>query len=136
MRNKGFTLIELMIVVAIIGILAVVAIPLYANAVKKAKEGATKGGLSALRSAIKIYYSDHEGIWPSQVAGATASDNLANLGYIDQIPKIDLGEYHAPTTSVGTALNDDGDWNYQSSTGEIYVDCTHSDTKGDIISSW
>ena len=49
--NKGFTLIELMIVVAIIGILAAIAIPKFADLIRKSNEGATKGNLGATRSA-------------------------------------------------------------------------------------
>lgn len=51
---------ELMIVVAIIGILAGIAIPRYMNFVQRSREGATKGSLGALRSAIGIYYADNE----------------------------------------------------------------------------
>src|ERR1700685_3583171 len=62
--KKGFTLIELMIVVAIIGILAAIAIPQFANLVAKSQEGACKGNLGTLRSALSIYYGDTEGFYP------------------------------------------------------------------------
>src|SRR6516162_6609630 len=62
---RGFTLIELMIVVAIIGILAAIAIPKFADLIRKSKEGATKGNLGAVRSALSIYYGDLEGNYPT-----------------------------------------------------------------------
>ncbi|MBU1153006.1 prepilin-type N-terminal cleavage/methylation domain-containing protein [bacterium] len=62
--KSGFTLIELMIIIAIIGILSVIAIPKFVDLVDKAREAATKGNLGALRSAIAIYYGDNEGTYP------------------------------------------------------------------------
>jgi prepilin-type N-terminal cleavage/methylation domain-containing protein len=62
-KKSGFTLIELMIVVAIIGILASIAIPKFADLIRKSKEGATKGNLGSLRSALSIYYGDMEGTY-------------------------------------------------------------------------
>ena len=66
-KIKGFTLIELMIVVAIIGILAAIAIPRFAQMLEKSREGATKGNLAAMRSAVSIYYSEREGTWPNDL---------------------------------------------------------------------
>jgi type IV pilus assembly protein PilA len=60
MKNvqKGFTLIELMIVVAIIGILAAVAIPAYSDYTKKAKATELVQGTSALKSAVEVCVQD------------------------------------------------------------------------------
>ena len=69
-RASGFTLIELMIVVAIIGILAAIAIPKFANLIRKSGEGASKGNVGSIRSALSIYYGDMEGQYPSNLASA------------------------------------------------------------------
>jgi type IV pilus assembly protein PilA len=55
-RNEGFTLIELMIVVAIIGILAAVAIPAYLNFTKQAKVSEAHENLGALYKGLRSYY--------------------------------------------------------------------------------
>ncbi len=57
-QQKGFTLIELMIVVAIIGILAAVAIPAYANYTKKAKFAEVIQGTQAVKIAVEICAAD------------------------------------------------------------------------------
>ena len=62
--NYGFTLIELMIVVAIIGVLSAIAVEKFNIIMLKAKEAATKGELGTMRSCIVLYYSKNEGIYP------------------------------------------------------------------------
>lgn len=62
---RGFTLIELMTVVTIIGLLSAIALPKFADWVVKARETSVKGGIGALRSALSIYYADNAGQVPS-----------------------------------------------------------------------
>jgi len=57
--QKGFTLIELMIVVAIIGILAAVAIPAYSNYTKKAKFTEVTNATGSLKTALEVCASDY-----------------------------------------------------------------------------
>jgi len=68
-RYKGFTLIELMIVVAIIGILASVAFPAYQNYAKRAKVAEALTLASAARTSVVEYYSTM-GEWPANAESA------------------------------------------------------------------
>jgi len=69
-RKGGFTLIELMIVVAIIGILAAIAIPNFRRFQLKAKSGEGKTNLAAIRTAEESYYSEF-GVYVSSNASPT-----------------------------------------------------------------
>ncbi len=77
--EAGFTLLELIIVVAIIGILATIAMPAMINAPTKAKEAALRTDLRTFRSVIDQYYGD-QGYYP------TSLEALVDEGYLRSIP--------------------------------------------------
>ena len=78
--QHGFTLIELMIVMIIIGILAAVAIPAYVQSVRHAREAVLKEDLHTLRAAIDAYTVD-KGKAPQ------ALNDLVDAGYLKSMPK-------------------------------------------------
>lgn len=69
--KKGFTLIELMIVIAILGILAAVAIPNFLNARGKAQDAAALSTLEAVKTALEMYAADN-GTYPISSANVAA----------------------------------------------------------------
>jgi len=90
-RRKSFTLIELLIVVAIIGILAAIAVPNFMNARLRAVIARVQGDIKALSSAVEMYAVDH-GAYPDdgQVTGIPWWANNWHLtspvAYISRIP--------------------------------------------------
>jgi general secretion pathway protein G len=75
----GFTLVELMIVMTIIGILASIAIPSYIRSVQKAKEAVLREDLHTLRTSIDSYTVDKE-------KAPQSLDDLVQAGYLKAIP--------------------------------------------------
>jgi prepilin-type N-terminal cleavage/methylation domain-containing protein len=72
--NKGFTLVELMIVVLILGALATIAIPRIIGGSTTAKVNACKANIALLNSKIELYYAT-EGVWPSSLADVEKDPN-------------------------------------------------------------
>lgn len=77
---KGFTLIELMIVVSIVGVLATLAAPSYHSSVVKAKEAALRQDLFTLREVLDQHRAD-QGRYPASL------QTLVSAGYLRKIPK-------------------------------------------------
>jgi len=64
-NKKGFTLVELMVVVVIIGILTAIAVPVYNTATKKAKTSADAANIRILEAAYQNYVADNDGTKPA-----------------------------------------------------------------------
>src|SRR5437762_13487183 len=81
--QKGFTLIELMIVVAIIGLLAAVAIPAYQDYIARAQVSESVNLLGGGKTPLAEYYAD-KGVWPTaatSVMGNTAGKYTSSVGF-------------------------------------------------------
>ena len=78
--EKGFTLVELMIVVSIVGILATIAAPSYQSSLIRAKETVLRQDLFTLRELLDHHRAD-QGKYPTSLEG------LVSAGYLRAIPK-------------------------------------------------
>ena len=119
-NQKGFTLIELIIVIAIIGILAAIAIPKFVDLTGQAKVSATKGALGAVRSALAIRYAQ------SATGGGVASypTLISSTDFADNNDPKNLLSGSAGVTAVaalpaGTDTNAKGFW-YVTAAGANY----------------
>src|SRR5580698_7274682 len=94
---NGFTLIELMIVMAIIGVLAVIAVPSFIGAMKHAKEAVLKEDLHVMRAAIDSYTMDKQ-------KGPQSLDDLIQDGYLKTIPEDPMTHGKDWVTNTSDAL--------------------------------
>lgn len=91
--QRGFTLVELLIVVIILAILAAIVIPQFSSSTTDAQEAALDSNLNAMRSAIELYKAQHNGVYPGANTAVIAacstgspSANTAGAGaFIDQL---------------------------------------------------
>jgi prepilin-type N-terminal cleavage/methylation domain-containing protein len=147
-KIEGVTLVELMIVVAIVAILTGIAVPKYKDLALRAKEGAVLGNLAGLRGAVHIYYAD-TGYLPQ-----IASDSLPlTPRYTASIPSIDVpfaggGPSHAVPRGSGVTYSGAEQfnavvpvvgayvWGYSSENGVTWVACVHASSRGSAWSAW
>ncbi|MGD9851354.1 MAG: type IV pilin protein [Nitrospirales bacterium] len=102
LHKKGYTLVELMIVVAIVGILVTLAIPTFQQSALKAREAALKQNLFTMRAVIDQYYADM-GNYPSSL------DALVESKYLREIPVDPFTKSSTTWTAIYEDLAEDED---------------------------
>lgn len=95
-RERGFSLVELLIVVIILAILAAIVVPQFANTANDARGSATESSLAGMRSAVELYRQQHT-TYPGDIAatggscpaGSAAGTGAAdtNQAFIDQLTR-------------------------------------------------
>jgi general secretion pathway protein G len=129
--KRGFTLVEILIVVIILGILAAIVIPQFTNASTEARQSNVRSQLQTLRSQIELYKLQHKDVPPALVTSnwdcftkytdidgdiAASKDATHIYGpYMNAAPVNPLSGFN----TIGAALADDGGWVYSETTGVI-----------------
>ena len=142
LRLNAFSLVELMIVVAILGILAAIAMPVFQGHIQKAKESAAKDNLRILRNAIELYAAQHNDVPPGYLNNnpsvtPTSLMVLAQLNkkYMNAMPKNpfnNLSSIYVLRTagSFPATPTDATGWIYQPATKQIRINTSGTDSEG------
>jgi len=148
-KNKGFTLVEILIVVVILGILAAIVIPQFSDASTQSKVSSSLSSLQSLRSQIELYKIQHNDNPPalatfeeqmelySDVSGTTAATkgtSVASGGngiiygpYVQEVPTNPWSD----SDEIAAAAAADNGWVYNETTGDIWLDISNLDATAD-----
>jgi type II secretion system protein G len=134
MNKKGFTLVEIMIVVAIIALLAAIAIPNLLSAKRTANTAAAKANIRALSTAAEVYATGHNGAYPadstaiaSYIAPATtlcsSSESSPVQGYVYDCSGLSATGYTLTATPASATA---GDTIFSVTTGGVITETAYS----------
>jgi type II secretion system protein G len=102
-RQEGFTLLELLIVIVIIGILALIIVPGLASGPKRARDTTRKTDIRALKNALETYYNDNN-VYPTGTNVNVSTLTVLVPDYLKTIPNDPkAGQNYTYTSASGTS---------------------------------
>lgn len=128
-RRSGFTLVELVVVVLILGILAAIAAPKIINNSDKASDSSVASTLAAIRDAVELYKAEKNGKLPTSASGGSPSVTefqnaldpyLRGTGF----PYCKVGGVNSNSVNIqntGPSVTGTAGWSYNYLTGEIII---------------
>ncbi len=156
-KRNGFTLVEILIVVVILGILAAIVIPQFSQASSEARESSVKSNLQMVRSQIELYKIQHNDDFPvtaallvTQLTTKTDIDgNVPDVGeesygpYMKKFPVNAINNYGGDATEIIEATTDPVavgadvmGWYYNTDDGGFFAIDDEAGDAGDEIYTW
>ena len=149
-HRRGFSLIELVIVVVILGLISAMAIPRMTRGAGNAGRATLKGDLAVLRGAIELYRAEHEGGFPSATTIASQLTSFTKIDgtdpqttadvaagrvygpYMSKIPPLPVGAKKGKT-GIDTADGATVGWIYTAASGTIAANCAGTELDQDGV---
>lgn len=131
-QAAGFTLIEILVVVVILGILAAIVVPQFTSAAGETRENSLKMDLFRIRQQLEIYKQQHNGNWPtladfedqltqaSDMAGDTAVAGTAGYRFGPYLRTIPSNPFSNGNT-IGDGAVGASDWYYDETSGDFHA---------------
>jgi general secretion pathway protein G len=140
--KRGFTLIEMLIVITVIAILAVIVVPRLLSATRRSREASLAANLKQLRDAVERFEAN-TAAWPPSLTDLMAADGSGISADADgRGLSIDRSAYDGPYLRTGDGnlpvdpFTGGADWNYNNSTGEVHSNATLTALDGSAYSTW
>jgi general secretion pathway protein G len=139
-RRGGFTLLEVLLVLAILGVIAAIVVPSLLGRQQEAMVRTTKSSIAGLETALQAYAIDHNGVYPdggidemqTSLLQPKDADGNPLKAYVDTIPKDAWGKpinYRYPATKQPQGVDKPDVW----SNGQ---DGKNDDGGGDDVNNW
>jgi prepilin-type N-terminal cleavage/methylation domain-containing protein len=129
--NKGFSLVELLVVISIMAILAAITLPNFMGARERARDAQRISDMNAVKNALRMYYNDHQSYPASIDVGMTGyMSSIMNLGYTYTYVQTPGGDGFNLYLGLESGAGDD-DLNSQTrcgigaTTDKLYVVCAN-----------
>lgn len=125
--RRAFTLVEVLIVVIILGILAAIVVPQFANATEDATSGGTFDQLAKIRNTMAVYYVRTGNTWPNVQPGVGTWGEIIGVGYMREAPvNLWVGNNVAGRTIIFGVGPDPGyqtthGWIFNPATGDVWA---------------
>lgn len=132
LSKSGFTLIELVMVIVIIGVLAAIIVPRFTSQRDQAEIATTKANMESLRTAIDLFYAN-ESQWPeNDLSDLYDGTSPSGEKYIRAIPKDGIEGSNAVVNAQGNA----GGWYWDTTNHDLHPNLTGNDANGDAYADY